>query len=197
MCFDTGECYNFGEGEDALDEGELLEDEDNIENEAEELISLGSEIVEGAYEEELHDQGLIDRLTGYILLQVDLHGEAWYVNPDDGLRYYMKNGAIAYEMMRSFGLGITDADLESIPTVETTEEMLEVESICSTNSVANRLKGDILLQVEQHGEAWWVHPETCHRIYMKDGAAAYEIMRYLSTGITSEDLTKMPTGDIK
>jgi len=61
------------------------------------------------------DSILVNRLKGRILLQVQQQGEAWYVNPTDGKRYYMKDGATAYEMMRKFGLGITDADLEKIP----------------------------------------------------------------------------------
>lgn len=204
VCFATGECYNFGEssdvdlGEEEIDESEGAEDlpdDDDVSDEP--VESIGSEIDAGRYIPEKHDQVLIDRLEGSILLQVDEHGEAWYINPDDGLRYYMKDGAVAYEMMRSFGLGITNVDLEEIPAVENTDEMLEASSVCAMNSLADRLKGDILLQVEKYGEAWWVHPETCYRIYMKDGDAAYTIMRFLSLGISSEDLSKMPTGDIE
>lgn len=139
---------------------------------------------------------LAEQLAGYILLQVEQHGEAWYVNPTDYLRYYMEDGDVAYEMMRSFGLGITDSDLDSIPSVDTQEEMLASTSICSYNSTANRLRGRILLQVEQHGEAWYVHPDTCRRIYMEDGDAAYTIMRYLSLGITDSDLEGIQSGEI-
>jgi len=134
------------------------------------------------------------RLGGYILLQVQANGEAWYVNPSDSLRYYMKDGATAYQMMRNFGLGITDTDLEKIPSVSSTGEMKVASSICSINSVANRLKGRILLQVQQHGEAWYIYPKTCRGIYMKDGQAAYDIMRFLGLGITNADLSLMPSG---
>lgn len=137
---------------------------------------------------------LIDRVSGYILLQVEEVGQAWYVNPEDGLRYYMRDGDVAYEMMRSFGLGITDFNLAFIPSVTSTSEMENVESICTTNSLANRLKGQILLQVQQLGEAWYIYPEKCYRIYMKDGAAAYETMRFLGLGITNFDLSQIETG---
>jgi hypothetical protein len=36
------------------------------------------------------------------------------VNPADGKRYYMKDGDIAYEIMRYLSLGITNKDLEKI-----------------------------------------------------------------------------------
>jgi uncharacterized protein YkwD len=135
-------------------------------------------------------------LKGYILLQVQANGEAWYVSPSNFKRYYMKDGAVAYEMMRSFGLGITDADLAGLPAVADTTAMKNSASVCASNSSASRLKGKILLQVQQHGEAWYIYPKTCRRIYLKDGAAAYEIMRYLGLGITNANLDKIIYGSL-
>jgi hypothetical protein len=57
---------------------------------------------------------LADKLSGKILLQVEERGEAWYVDTKTKLRYYMKDGASAYALMRKFGLGITNADLNKI-----------------------------------------------------------------------------------
>jgi hypothetical protein len=140
---------------------------------------------------------LSTRLQGYILLQVEEYGEAWYIRSEDSKRYYMKDGDVAYGMMRFFSLGITDTDLASIPPVETTSEMLSTNSVCSTNTLANRLKGEILLQVQQHGEAWYIYPPTCKRIYLKDGEAAYAIMRFLGLGITNADLVSIEEGDVE
>lgn len=147
---------------------------------------------QAVYNAENFDAALQTRLKGSILLQTQKHGEAWYVHPDDGLRYYMRDGAIAYQMMRSFGLGITDADLALVPSVEEATKMLSVSSVCATNATAKRLAGKILLQVEQKGEAWYVHPTLCYRIYLRDGDAAYDTMRYLSLGISDADLAKLP-----
>lgn len=130
------------------------------------------------------------------MLQVESHGEAWYVNPADGKRYYMKDGSVAYNMMRSFGLGITDTDLAKIPVVDSEQSMKDSASVCSANLTASRVKGKIILQVQQHGEAWYVHPDKCRRIYMKDGGVAYQIMRFLSLGITNADLAKLPEGNM-
>lgn len=141
------------------------------------------------------DSVLTARLRGQILLQVQSHGEAWYINPADSLRYYMPDGSSAYGIMKSFGLGITNSDLSYIPTVSTPQEMLTVSSVCSSNSIANRLRGKILLQVQDHGEAWYIEPRKCMRIYMKDGGAAYQIMRFLGLGITNTDLEKIPSGE--
>ncbi|MFA5127331.1 MAG: hypothetical protein WC465_05050, partial [Patescibacteria group bacterium] len=38
---------------------------------------------------------LVSRLSGYILLQVEDNGEAWYVIPKEYTRVYMQNGTIA------------------------------------------------------------------------------------------------------
>jgi hypothetical protein len=62
------------------------------------------------------NQSLITRLTGRILLQVESHGEAWYLH--QGKRYYMKNGNLAYQIMRFLSLGITNEDLRSIAIVK-------------------------------------------------------------------------------
>lgn len=56
------------------------------------------------------------RLSGYILLQVEDNGEAWYVNPTNLQRYYLGRPADAFDIMRELGLGITDSDLTQITT---------------------------------------------------------------------------------
>ncbi len=117
---------------------------------------------------------LADRLRGYVLLQVQQHGEAWYVSPTDGSRTYMKDGAAAFSVMRSHGLGITDADLSSLQA--------------GNAALKSRLLGRIVLQVQQHGEAWYVCPRDGVVTYMKDGAAAFAIMRACGLGITDADL---------
>ncbi len=58
---------------------------------------------------------IVNRLKGHILLQVESRGEAWYVNPDDGKRYYMADGDWAYDLMRAQSLGITNLNLSHVP----------------------------------------------------------------------------------
>jgi len=175
-----------------------------------------------------------ERLAGRILLQVEQNGEAWYVNPDSLLRYYLRDGDAAYQIMREQSLGISNADLDRIPVglndrisgsdydadglIDQLEEGLqtnahfydtdgdgywdyeEVEKGFNPNGTgllpidlnfAAGLAGRILLQVEQNGQAWYVNPEDNKRYYMKDGAAAYEIMRFLSLGITDINLQQI------
>jgi len=133
-------------------------------------------------------------MNGKILLQVQAHGEAWYVRPESGLRYYMKDGSVAYTLMRNFGVGITDIYLKSIPSAKTVDELEKSTSACLSGSIASKMKGKILLQVQQHGEAWYVDSGKCRRIYLKDGEAAYTVMRFLGLGITDANLAKIKIG---
>jgi len=181
---------------------------------------------------------LTKRLMGYILLQVEDHGEAYYVDPISANRYYLKDGPVAYEALRKFGLGITDADLAKIPVgieprfadtdtdgdglPDKLEDGLKTDPnnpdtdgdgisdgieiltnktnplgggyLTQSSSLINRLRGRILLQVESRGEAWYLNPDDGKRYYMKDGEAAYQIMRFLSLGITNSDLSDIPVG---
>ncbi|MFH1822808.1 MAG: hypothetical protein ABH830_03850 [Patescibacteria group bacterium] len=54
-------------------------------------------------------------LAGRILLQVESHGEAWYVNPVDQKKYYLGRPTDAFSLMNNLGIGITNADLNKIP----------------------------------------------------------------------------------
>jgi hypothetical protein len=59
-----------------------------------------------------------EKVLGNILIQVENHGEAWYYNPLDRKRYYLGRPEQALEVVRSFGLGISDADLDKIESFE-------------------------------------------------------------------------------
>ncbi|MEI7620825.1 MAG: hypothetical protein WCJ57_04645 [Candidatus Falkowbacteria bacterium] len=65
-----------------------------------------------------YDKGadISGRLKGYIVLQTQSHGEAWYINPRDSKRYYLKDGAEAYKLMSRLGYGITNAGLNKVKT---------------------------------------------------------------------------------
>ncbi len=184
-------------------------------------------------------ESLIESLKGRILLQVQEHGEAWYVDPASSKKYYLQDGVSAYDALRKFGLGITNENLAKIPIgIEDRFEDIDsdndglpdkLEEAITTSShdadtdddgfndgvevksgynplgtgkikldlnLANSLKGKILLQVQSKGEAWYVNPADGKRYYMKDGDSAYQIMRFLSLGITNENLRKIPVGDL-
>jgi len=185
-------------------------------------------------------EGLQQKLKGYILLQVEENGEAWYINTEDQKRYYLKDGLIAYVVLREFGLGITNKNLNKIPVgvedrftdtdtdgdgltdkleeglatdinnpdtdgdgyndgieVRNGYNPLGTENMSFNYNLVNQLKGKILLQVESRGEAWYINPTDGKRYYMQNGDAAYEIMRYLSLGITNQNLEQFQIGELQ
>ncbi|MBP9828280.1 C39 family peptidase [Patescibacteria group bacterium] len=60
------------------------------------------------------DQELSKRVSGKILLAVESKGEAWYVDPVSLKRIYLGRPTDALEVMRTYGLGITNANLTQI-----------------------------------------------------------------------------------
>ena len=64
---------------------------------------------------ETGDTAFRQKMSGRILLQVENAGEAWYVYPGDLKRYYLGRPLDAFNIMRSLGLGITTANLLTIP----------------------------------------------------------------------------------
>jgi hypothetical protein len=132
-------------------------------------------------EPEKTDLNLSKRIAGYILLQVQQNGEAYYVN-EEGLRFYLKDGGVAYEMMRKLGLGITSKDLEKLKA--------------KNSDLQKRLKGKIVLDVQKNGEAYYVYPKDGTVHYLKNGEAAYKLMRKLGLGITDKDLKQIKKTDL-
>ena len=61
-------------------------------------------------------------------------------------------------------------------------------------TMAQMMKGKILLQVEANGEAWYVYPGDLHRYYLGRPADAFTIMRNFGLGISDADLAQIPIG---
>ena len=117
---------------------------------------------------------LISRLKGKILLQVQSHGEAWYVHPDTGKGYYLGRPADAFRIMGELGLGISNKDFGSFKDV-----------------APKRLSGKILLKVEDKGKAYYINPVDLKMHYLGRPQDAFRIMKKLSLGITNTDLDEV------
>lgn len=122
---------------------------------------------------------LSERLSGRILLQVEANGEAWYVYPVNRLRYYLGRPTDAFRIMRTLGLGISEADYENFK-----------------NNAPQRIRGRIMLRVLANGEAYYVDPLSGKFIYLGRPSDAFRIMREKALGITNINLSHMPiSGD--
>lgn len=138
---------------------------------------------------------LSKRLSGKILLQVETRGQAWYLDPVSLKRFYLADGLSAYQALRQFGLGITNNDLNKIPVAPTSVLPLDYKASKNySNSLVNRLKGRIVLQVENRGEAWYINPDNGYKYYLANGEEAYKIMRNLSLGISNENIQSIAVG---
>lgn len=130
----------------------------------------------------IYSNSLSERLKGKILLQVEKNGEAWYVHPDTLKRYFLGKPSDAWQLMRKIGLGITNLDLNKIPINNNTPNY-------NSNAITNRLAGKIVLQVEDKGQAWYIHPTHKTRYYLGKPIDAWQLMRKIGLGITNSDLS--------
>lgn len=62
-------------------------------------------------------------------------------------------------------------------------------------SLIERVKGRILLQVQQSGEAWYVNPVDSKRYYLGKPSDCFNVMRSLGLGITDNDLSQIAAGE--
>ncbi|PKM91296.1 hypothetical protein CVU82_01710 [Candidatus Falkowbacteria bacterium HGW-Falkowbacteria-1] len=132
------------------------------------IISLGLPTVKGVtYSGET---------TGYILLQVESKGEAWYIYPANNKAYYLGRPYDAFKIMKELALGAKH------------------NFIIDTNVFPERLSGTILLDVEKNGEAYYIYPGDRKKYYLGRPEDAFKIMRELGRGITNSDLARIPVG---
>ena len=96
------------------------------------------------------------------MLQVQQNGEAWYVNPKDGKRYYMKDGEVAYHIMRYLSLGITNKDLDTIDSdviyIENSNLTSEIPKTTSAEEIkiidsTSKYKEALLEQIDSNIDA--------------------------------------------
>ena len=124
---------------------------------------------------------LTNRLAGRILLQVEEKGQAWYVEPVTKQKYFMGRPADAFNMMRRFGLGISEANFSKF----------------EKSGVPVRFAGRIFLRVENKGEAYYVNPTDMKLYYLGRPADAFNLMKKLALGISNSNIRQIPVGEVK
>jgi len=131
------------------------------------------------------DKVLSKRVNGKLLLQVEDRGNIWYVDTKEFKRYSV-TWANALPLFRKLSLGITDADLAKIP--------ITGSNSTGSTSMRNRLKGKLLLQVEQGGAIWYVDQDGYRHSVTWDNLM--DLFRKLALGITNADLNKVEVGSL-
>jgi hypothetical protein len=117
------------------------------------------------------------KYLGYIFLAVEKHGEAYYYYPVNKKGYYLGRPADAFNVMRTLGLGATH------------------EFIHNTTYFPSHVVGRILLDVESHGEAYYIYPKDRKKYYLGRPDDAFRIMRELGLGISNTNLTALPLSE--
>lgn len=124
------------------------------------------------------EQSLAQRLSGRILLQVESHGEAWYVSPASQKRYYLGRPADALNIMRNLGLGATH------------------DFIVNHTAYPDYVLGKILIDVDDYGKAYYIYPKDKKRYYLGNPNDAFAVMKQLGLGITNENLNKITVSSL-
>ena len=83
----------------------------------------------------------LKKTSGYVLLQVEASGEAWYVNPINNKAYYLGRPDDALAIMKQSALGAKH------------------DFIATTVIFPDKLSGMILLDTERNGEAYYIYPK--------------------------------------
>jgi hypothetical protein len=122
-----------------------------------------------------NDNPLATRLQGSIILQVESHGEAYYVNPDNSKRYYLGRPADAFKIMRELGLGASH------------NFVLKYKN----GTYPDHVVGKILIDVGDSGKAYYIYPKNKKAYYLGRPADAFRVMRELGLGISNSDLEKI------
>jgi hypothetical protein len=116
--------------------------------------------------------------SGYILLQVQGHGEAWYVYPKSNNRYFLNRPSDAYLIMKKLALGVKH------------------DYLINTEIFPDNLSGLILLDAEKNGEAYYIYPKDNKKYYLGRPADAFRIMSKLGLGISDTDLKNIPVANM-
>lgn len=118
-------------------------------------------------------------IKGRILLQVQDKGQAWYVSPVDGRRYYLGRPADAFSVMQKLGLGISNHNFSALQ---------------ENPSAWRQLAGRILIKVDDKGKAYYFDPVKLELHYLGRPQDAFNVMRQLGLGITNSNLGQIISG---
>jgi len=112
---------------------------------------------------------------------------ASYLGPDNkeyGSPFYVTNGT---KLKISFGLNAKYL----ISPDQSFRLTLPSSSSGSNPSTNSSLKGRILLQVEDKGQAWYVNPDNNRRYYLGRPTDAFNLMKRVGIGISNQDFSAL------
>lgn len=123
------------------------------------------------------DKNLVNRLQGSIVLQVEEQGQSWYINPTDKKKYYLGRPSDAFNIMRTLALGVNH------------------KFIADNKIFSDCVAGRILLDVEDHGKAYYINPKDNKAYYLGKPADAFNVMKNLGLGISNTNIRNIEIGE--
>src|SRR3990167_6029888 len=159
---------------------------------------------------------ITSRLKGKLLLQVQDKGRIWYVDPV-GLQKHEVTFSNALSLFQKLALGITNADLIKIPAdLDSINPNLDSDNdgypdkeelqngyspyiagsnqgrFKTDNNLAAKLKGRLLLQVQDKGRIWYIDQNG--KRWEVTWGNLMSLFRKLALGITDKDLDQVGGG---
>ena len=156
-----------------------------------------------------------DRILEYHCnYQNDPHNGDGYVSMSNELcENGCEDGACIQDLVEGPDLKITDTEITDIvnnDNLSTNQLVLQLQRQISAlekqvinqekrftlldQKFAEKYAGTMFLDVENHGRLWYVDPASKNRFYFENGVSALSISSKLATGITYEDIQKIPAG---
>ncbi|MDO8435109.1 MAG: fibronectin type III domain-containing protein [bacterium] len=145
------------------------------------------------------DYKLAERMLGRIIIAVERKGEAFYCYKKSSADvrsircYYLGRPTHAFSVMRFLGAGMATRDVARLFTNFVTPKPGD-RAVFPTKdkTLLRRFVGQIILQVEQNGEAYYLSPIDSKGYYLGRPLDAFRVMRELGLGISNANLAKMP-----
>jgi len=125
------------------------------------------------------DMEFTKEMRGYILLQTEENGEAWYVNQKDNKKYFLGSPDKAYSVLRKLGESTTNSFIKKYTRYPV------------------GTAGKVLLDAEDFGKSYYISPKTRLAFPLFNTEDTAKILREQGVGISNEDLRKIPVGDIE
>ncbi len=125
---------------------------------------------------------LQDRYAGTILVHDDgYQKEYWYIDVDTKEKYPLRDGVAVSRLLKKLSIGISNANLNKIPV---NADSTNIDYELTSNS-----RGKFLIQVEEHGEAWYVNPLDNYRYQIANGNQGFKTLKDLAIDIDQTKLT--------
>ena len=137
---------------------------------------------------DIKDQSIYKRLKGRIVLKAGDRGKAYYVHPRDKKIYYLGNSTKAFGVVRSQAIGMTDGNIEKIPSSLTSKILSNEKATPKIDlGFADKYKGRFLLQTQKKGEAWFVSPADGKRYFLGRPEDISVVVKKVGLGISNAD----------